>query len=142
MSERIFNPYKLDKSWDLIPDSEKPTEEEIENLDAKSEGIVDGMNHDLNKKVNDAIYSGNPQEQLKKLREEMNIPGPVYGVDVVEFIKSNREILYSRVEQNLLGAVCEAVLVLGKDLTKALYEQAVAETLKKQDKDNQRFHNA
>jgi hypothetical protein len=46
------------------------------------------------------------------------------------------------VEQNLLGAVCEAVLVLGKDLTKALYEQAVAETLKKQDKDNQQFQNA
>ncbi len=78
----------------------------------------------------------------KKMIEEMKIPVPIYGVNVVEFIKSNREILYSRVEQNLLSAVCEAVLVLGKDLTKALYEQAVAETLKKQDKDNQQFQNA
>lgn len=134
--QKIYKPLDTpcahEMDWDSIPDSEKVTSDEIENIDAKSEGILDGFNHELNKRVNDAIYSGNPTESLKEIRKDLKIPGPVYGVNIAEFIKSNREILFSRVEQNLLSAVCESILVLGKELTKALYEQAVSETLRKQ----------
>ena len=112
-------------TWEDIPESEKASQEEIEALDARSAGEWDGFNHELNKRVRQAATSGNPTENLRKLREDLKIPGPVYGVDVNAFIESNREILFSRVEKNLLAAAYEAVVIMGLEKANALFLNAV-----------------
>ena len=111
--------------WEDIPESEKASQEEIEALDARSVGEWDGFNHQLNKRVREAATSGNPAENLREIRESLNIPGPVYGVDVNAFIESNREILFSRVEKNLLSAAYEAVVIMGLEKANALFLSAV-----------------
>lgn len=111
--------------WEDIPENEKASQDDIEALDARCEGVWDGFNHQLNKRVREAAESGNPAENLKEIRQSLNIPGPVYGVNIDEFMKANRDILFSRVEKNLLSAVYESVVVMGLDKTNDLFLKAV-----------------
>ena len=45
--------------WHGIPEEEKVSPEEIEAMDAKNAGIIDGYNRKLNKEIKSAIDSGN-----------------------------------------------------------------------------------
>lgn len=111
--------------WDEIPDSEKVNSEEIEALDARSEGEWDGVNAKLRRMIGEAKTA----EELKKIREDLKIPEPIERIDTVEFMKANRQILFDHVENNLLYAVRQSILVLGHKFTRTLFEKTFWETI-------------
>ena len=109
-------------------EEEKVSPEEIEAMDAKNAGIIDGYNRKLNKEIKSAIDSGTPLEELKKLREEYKIPGPVERMSeehIREFIRANELLVRERSASELIKALSNAMTILGTDETVELCKKVL-----------------
>ena len=114
--------------WHGIPEEEKVSPEEIEAMDAMNAGIIDGYNRKLNKEIKSAINSGTPLEELKKLREEYKIPGPVERMSeehIREFIRANELLVRERSASELIKALSNALAFLGTNETVELCKKVL-----------------
>lgn len=91
----VYEPDVID--WDDIPVEEKVSEQEIEAQEAYADGRFDGRTHIIGKELREAVSSGNPVEELKRIREKYKIPEPSgdmkFALQIDELHKANRYIL-------------------------------------------------
>ena len=113
--------------WNDIPECEKVTSEDIEAIEAKSAGMIDGMSRNIDRGILDAIAKKDPN-LLSKLREQYEIPplAPKDArVDVADFLAKNEEYNMERVRKNLAAATYEAVKIIGIIETERCFNQAI-----------------